>query len=498
MMQISQDFFDRRMVSLNMMTNEQCRQIHLASLEVLERAGVDVQLDDALILLNRAGADVRDPSKVKIPSALVDWALRNTPKKIMIYDRSGSPALRLEGRNGYYGTGTDTLNVIDLETGQRRMARGEDVDRVVRLTDALDQIDFIANMGSVAPDEVPPEISDRHNFARMLKNSTKPILFTAWELTGIRDIHEMALAVRDGDEKTFRNTPFIIQYAEPVSPLCHPAASLQKLMFCAEKGIPVTYASGATMGGTAPATAAGALVLSNAEFLSGLVIAQLTRKGAPIIYGGGSSPLDMNTMACIYAGPDALHNFHMVRELSAYYGLPDFNFGGYSDSKVLDMQAAAEVAISIFQTGLAGSSLVHDVGYLEAGITASLELIVFANEIISQIRHFRKMPPMDAEALAVEAICQVGSTGNFIDQNHTFRHFNKIWYPSIFDRRNYEGWQAAGQKDMGTILREKVYEILELHQAPELQDSALKVIDDILARVDWSETRQLNIAYSNG
>jgi trimethylamine--corrinoid protein Co-methyltransferase len=284
-------------------------------------------------------------------------------------------------------------------------------------------LDFVANMGSVAPHEVPSELSDRHNFARMIKNSTKPILFTAWGLAGIRDIHEMALSVRDGDEDTFRNTPFIIQYAEPVSPLCHPATSLQKLMFCAEKGIPVTYASGATLGGTAPATVGGALVLTNAEFLSGLVIAQLTRKGAPIIYGGCSSPLDMNTMACAYAGPDALHNYHMARELSAYYGLPDFNFGGYSDSKALDMQAAAEVALSIFQTGLAGSSLIHAVGYLEAGMTASLELIVFANEIISQTRHFRNMPPMDVESLAVEAICQVGADGNFIDHEHTFRHF---------------------------------------------------------------------------
>lgn len=483
-MQLSQDFFERRTVSLNMMTNEQCQQIHLASLEVLERAGVDVQLDEALRLLKQAGADVRDPSKVKISSSLVDWALRNTPKKIVVYDRNGHPALRLEGRNGYYGTGTDTLNVIDLETGKRRGATGQDVDRVVRLTDALDQIDFVANMGSVAPDEVPPGISDRHNFARMMKNSTKPILFTAWELSGIRDIHEMALSVRDGDEESFRNKPFIFQYAEPVSPLCHPATSLQKLMFCAEKGIPVTYASGATMGGTAPVTAAGALVLSNAEFLSGLVIAQLTHKGAPIIYGGGSSPLDMNTMACIYAGPDAMHNFHMVRELSAYYGLPDFNFGGYSDSKVLDMQAAAEVAISIYQTGLAGSSLVHDVGYLEAGITASLELIVYANEIISQMRHFRKMPPMDAEALAVEAICQVGSTSDFLNQDHTFQHFKKIWYPSVFDRWNYESWQTAGCKPLESVLREKVYEILDVHQPTELSDTALRVIDDVLARAD--------------
>jgi trimethylamine--corrinoid protein Co-methyltransferase len=118
--------------------------------------------------------------------------------------------------------------------------------------------------------------------------------------------------------------------------------------------------------------------------------------------------LNMNTAVNIYAGPDALHNYHMVTELSSYYGLPDFNYGGYSDSKALDMQAAAEVAISIFQTGLAGSSLVHDAGYFESGITASLEMIVFGNEIISQMRHFRKMPPMATEALAVEAICQVG------------------------------------------------------------------------------------------
>ena len=453
---------------LKLLTSDQLKQIHLASLEVLERTGVDVRLPEALDLLGAAGADVRDPTRTKIPSYLVDEALRSTPHRITIYDRKGQPAMHLEGRNCYFGTGTDTPFVVDPYSGERRPTRGEDVDLAVRLSDALANIDFVGSMGSVSEDEVPARISDRHNFFRICVNTTKPILYTTWDREGIEDIYEMAVAVRGGDEDNFRRKPFIVQYAEPISPLVHPRTSMDKLIFCARKGIPVTYAAGTMMGGTVPVTGLGALVVTNAEFLSGLVIAQLAHRGAPVIYGGCSGPLDMRTFVCSYGGPDAYQNYIMVRELAAYYDLPDFNYGGYSESKTLDMQAAAEAALSIFQIGLAGSSMVHDVGYLESGMSSSMELILFCDEIIDQVRHFQNLPPIDAQTLAVQVIDEVGPGGNFTDHEHTLQHFKKIWYPKLFDRRNYQNWSQDGQRPLRDVLRKKVQHVLETHQ-PELR-----------------------------
>ena len=469
---------------MTFLSSDQLQQIHLASLEVLERTGVDVGLPEAVDLLGEAGADVRDPTRIKIPSHLVDEALRTTPHRITIYDRTGRPAMHLEGRNCYFGTGTDTPYVIDPYSGERRPTRGEDVDCAVRLSDALANIDFVGSMGSVSEDEVPAQISDRHNFFRICVNTTKPILYTTWDRKGIEDIYEMAVAVRGGDPENFRRKPFIIQYAEPISPLVHPCTSMEKLIFCARKGIPVTYAAGTMMGGTVPVTAIGALVVTNAEFLSGLVIAQLAQRGAPVIYGGCSGPLDMSTSVCSYGGPDAYQNYIMVRELAAYYNLPDFNYGGYSESKTIDMQAAAEAALSIFQIGLAGSSLVHDVGYLESGMSSSLEMILFCDEIIDQVRHFNTVPLIDAQTLAVQAIEEVGPGGNFTDHEHTLQNFRKIWYPKLFDRRTYQNWFQDGEQPLGDVLRKKVQHVLDTHQPEPLPDDVVKKLENVLARAE--------------
>jgi trimethylamine--corrinoid protein Co-methyltransferase len=467
---------------LKLLSTEQLQQIHLASLEVLERTGVDVGLPEAVNLLGEAGADVRDPHRTKIPSYLVDEALRTTPHRITIYDREGRPAMHLEGRNCYFGTGTDTPFVIDPYSGERRPTRGEDVDCAARLSDALANIDFVGSMGSVSEEEVPAAISDRHNFFRICANTTKPILYTTWDREGIEDIYDMAVAVRGGDPENFRRKPFIIQYAEPISPLCHPRTSMEKLIFCARKGIPVTYAAGTMMGGTVPVTAAGALVVTNAEFLSGLVIAQLARKGAPVIYGGCSGPLDMRTSVCSYGGPDAYQNYIMVRELAAYYDLPDFNYGGYSESKIIDMQAAAEAALSIFQIGLAGSCLVHDVGYLESGMSSSLEMILFCDEIIDQVRHFKNVPSIDAQTLAMQVIDEVAPGGNFTGHDHTLQHFKKIWYPKLFDRRNYQNWTQDGGQSLEAVLREKVQHLLETHQPKPLSEKVAQQLESVLQR----------------
>ena len=181
---------------IKLLSSDQLKQIHLASLEVLERTGVDVRLPEAVDLLAAAGADARNPSQVKIPSHLVDEALRTAPHRITIYDRTGHPAMYLEGRNCYFGTGTDTPFVIDPYSGERRPTRGEDVDCAVRLSDALVNIDFVGSMGSVSKEEVPAQISDRHNFFRICLNTTKPILYTTWGREGIEDIYEMHLSQR--------------------------------------------------------------------------------------------------------------------------------------------------------------------------------------------------------------------------------------------------------------------------------------------------------------
>ena len=236
------------------------------------------------------------------------------------------------------------------------------------------------------------------------------------------------------------------------------------------------------MGGTVPVTVAGAMVQSNAEFLSGLVLAQLAAPGAPVIYGGINTPMDMNTGVCVYNGPDAYLNNMMVREMASFYGLPDFNTGGCSDAKVLDLQAATEASLSIFQTGLAGSSMVHDVGYLESGLTACWELVVLADETIDQVRHFLKTAPINADTLAVQAIDEVGPGGNFMDHEHTMRHFRDIWYPKVSDHQDHDNWTRSGARPLQDVLRDRVHRILADHRPEPLSAETDGLIEAILSR----------------
>ncbi len=472
---------------LQMLSSDQIRQIHMASLEILERTGVQVLLPEAVDLLEHAGADVRDPKRVKIPSHLVEDALRHAPKRITVYDRNGNPAMYLQGYNTYYGPGTDTKFIIDINTGERRVAIGDDVANVARICDYLPNISFSASMGGVSAKEVNPQISDRHNFALQLLNTTKPIMCTSWNAQGLSDIYDMAVAVT-GSPQDFRNRPFMIQYNEPITPLTNPSDSLSKLLFCAEKGIPAMYVSGPIMGATSPVTPAGTLALSNAEFLSGLVIAQLKRKGAPIIIGGGTGPLDMKTSVFSYAAPEDWLSDVAIKEMAAFYGLPDFNTGGCSDAKVLDLQAAHEASVTILQASLVGSSLVHDVGYLESGLTACWELLVLANEMIEGNKYFLKGFEVNQETLALDIIHKVGPQGNFLSEPHTMKHFKEVWYPELFNRQNYGDWAQQGAKPLDKVLNEKAKWILNNHTPQPLAPEIKEHIESILKKAEASET----------
>jgi len=476
---------------VQLLSSDHIAQIHSTSLGILEKTGVDVLSPEAVGLLSQAGAEVTDGSRVRIPRRMTEEALDLAPQSIALGDRDGQPAMLLEGNNSYFGTGTDTPFVMDPGSTQRRPARGEDVEKAALVSDYLKNIDFVGCMGGVSMSEVDPLLSDRHNFARMVLNTTKPIVFTSWSLAGLSDIYDMAVAVR-GSAEEFRKNPFMLQYAEPITPLQHPPESLQKLLFCAEKSIPLIYTSSPSMGATAPLTLAGATALSNAEFLSGLVIAQLKQKGAPIIYGGASSPMDMRSGKYIYISPETKLSHIALKELATFYGLPNFATGGCSDSKIFDQQAALEASQSILLAGLTRGNLIHDVGYLDSGHTASLELIVFANEVIDETKHFLKGTAVNKETLALEDIDRQGPGGNFLQAKHTFNHFKEVWYPELINRESYDKWTGGGSKSIKNVVNEKLEWILANHKAKPLADEVKTKIFKILEQAEKQKTLNKN------
>ena len=460
------------------LSEDQVAEMHHGSLEVLRRTGVKVLLAEARELLEKAGCWL-DGEIVRFPPHLVEWALRTAPSQIAICDRRGRPALELAGYKTYFGTGSDCPFIIDPYTGERRQPCFEDVVNFARLVDALPNIDFHMCM-AIARDLDQSTVDIRH-FEAMINNTTKPVCFTAWNLDNLKDIVEISEVVAGGAE-ALRRSPFAILYTEPVSPLKHIVEGTSKLMYMARKGLPVVYTPGMTFGAVAPVTSAGGLLVANAELLSGLVIAQLAGEGMPFIYGGGVAIMDMRHMNVSYAAPEFMINMAALCDLARYYQLPVFSFGGCADAKSFDEQASLEGALWILTTALAGGNLSHDVGYIEYGLTASMEMTVMNDEIIGLVRRILGGIEVSVETMALEVIDQVGPDGNFLEQDHTLRHFRENWYPTLLNRTSYAAWQQAGGLTYGARASAQVREILQGHRPEPLPEELRAAVQAIVRR----------------
>ncbi len=462
------------------LTEEQCQEVHLSALKVLERTGVRLLEPEARQLVLDAGGDPGSDNLVHLPPRLVEWALREAPPTVTIYDRSGDIAMELDAGKVYYGTGSDCPNVIDPYTGEHRKGTLKDLADLVRLCDALPEIDFVMSM--VLPSDAPPEIYDVLQFDAMLRNTTKPFVVVPYSERGMEVMWEMASAGVGGSD-VLRRKPLMVLYAEPTSPLVLGQESVRKTMFAAAHHIPLLYATGAGLGMTVPVTPAGAVVLATAEALAGNVVTQLVRHGHPFVFGGGLAPIDMKTAVFSYGGPEHLINQGMLMSMAHFYQLPSWGFAGCSDAKVEDQQAAAEHAMWILWAALNGCNLCHDVGYVESGLCFSAVQLTMANEFIRYARRVARRDSFDPERLALEVIHQVGPGGAFINHAHTHRHFRDNFFSELIDRDTYSGWEKAGSTTIFERTRTKTQQVLETHQPEPLAPEREEALDDIVARV---------------
>ena len=465
---------------LSVLSHEQIIAIHNARLEILAHHGVKALDEEIQTTLKEAGATIYEEEWVRIPPQLVKGVLSSAPERIVLSDQKGKRVMPLQEGKTFFGTGSDTLFTIDIETGQRRKVRRGDVGRMAKLCDALPNIDFIMSMGS--PHDVPGADIYLHEFAEMVLNSNKPIVFTADTATDIDDIVQMASYVTGGRSQ-LQQSPFLLHYVEPISPLVFPKSSIRKLVRCAEHSIPVAFPSGANAGGGAPITLAGAMALANAECLGGLVIHQLTRPGAPFLYGFNVSIVDMRTAIVSYGSPEWSLTAAAQADMARYYRLPSWGFAGASDSKVLDAQTGLEAMFSVYNAILSQNNLVHDVGYLEFGTTSSMELIILVDEIVGMCRRFTEGIPVNQETLAMEAIERAKTKGGFIDDDHTLENFQEAQYqPKRLDRRHYDVWESSGKPDLYDRLNKEAKEIMATHIPEPKPQEVMENIEKILER----------------
>ena len=467
---------------LRVLNREQALAIHTAALEILEKTGFKMEHPGALEMLADKGCKISDGDWVRMPPHLVEEALKTAPKQISLYDQKGAKAMDLTGENSFYGTGSDATFTQDVETGERRRAVLKDVSNFATLVDGLENIDFAMSMAN--PEDAPIDDIYVYVFAEMLRNTNKPIVFIADSGRDIAKIHEMACLVVGGEEELQRK-PFILNYSEAISPLLFPENVMEKLIFCAQKKIPLCLPSGSNAGGGAPVTLAGAMALGIAENLAGLVVHQLAGKGSPFLFGPNVSALDMKSSVVCYGCPEwSLTQAALADMRDEIYGLPIWAFAGASDAKVMDAQAGAEAMFSILTALLSRANLIHDVGFLEYGSTSSLEMITMANELIAMSRFYVQGIPVNDGTLALEAIERVGRGGPgsiFLMDDHTYDHFMEaLFLPKLLDRSRYDAWKNEGAMDLYKRCNMEAKRILFEHEVDSKPDAVLKEIEQIL------------------
>jgi trimethylamine--corrinoid protein Co-methyltransferase len=463
-----------RQPRLNFLSPEEQKTIYNSALQVLNEVGMLILHEQALKLLKDAGCSATDEGLVTIPSQLVEKALKTAPANIPMYDREGKHTMDLGGTRSYFGTGSDLMYTLDGATMQRHLSVLEDVKRAAKLCDALDNIDFI--MSFAHPSDFKPQRAYLASFQAMALNSAKPIVCTAENREDLSLMWEISCILR-GSEQELRSKPYFVQYAEPITPLKHPFPSVDKLLLCAEKGVPCIYSPAPIAGSTAPMSIAGHVVQGLAESLCGLVIHQLKAPGAPFLMGMGPAVLDMGTSQCSYSAPEFYMSNMAMTEMSLYLDLPNWSYAGCSDSQLPDGQASLESGFQSLLSGLVGANLNHDVGYLDFGLTGSLEMIAIGDDILDQVRRIKKGIPVDQDTLAVEVIKNVGPHGHFLTEEHTLEHLHATqWRPRLLTRPGYQEWEAAGGKSLFDRAREVVEKTLKEHQPlPVAEEQASKI-----------------------
>jgi trimethylamine---corrinoid protein Co-methyltransferase len=472
--------------TFEVLSEDEIEAIYFAALTVLYETGVRVYDEEGIDVAHSGGAIVEDrqddSALVKIPPWMVDKALATLPRKVVTRGPDRKHKMELYKNSVCFGAGSDTPFTIDPYTHERRRATYKDVKNFARLAQAMPHMDFHMSLGIVQ--DVAVGTYDRWQYLAMLEGTSKPINITAVDIEGLKDQLEMAY-IRVGGKDEWRKGPIFSLYIEPVSPLSHSEEVVQKLLFSADNEIPFVYTPCPLAGATAPCTLAGTAVQALTESLFGIVLSQIRKPGAPMIIGGLMSNMDMLTTVYCYGSPEMALLSSAYTQITKWLGVPEYETAGCSDAKMFDEQAAMEATINITTAALSGGNMIHDVGYLEQGLTSSPDMMVASNEIIDMVKRIMKGIDVSDDAKALHVIDEVGPGGHYLEHDHTYKRFKSdIWRPDLIDRQVFENWEASGSKTFRERVHERVIEILDTEEEPLLDEKMYKELRRICELAD--------------
>jgi len=474
---------DTSHLRLQVLSPDDVRQIHQATLDLIESVGVRFPSERALDILAEHGASVdREKQIARIPGNVIEEAMRQAPAEYTLRAR-GNPELDLplDGRHAYLAVDGTGVEVLDPYTGEKRVSTKADVANAMRVADYMEEVALV--WPPVSAQDCPAETRGLHELEAVWNNYAKhaqtETLVTAHEM---RAAIEMAAAVVGGRD-ALRRRPILSIMQCTISPLAHDGGSLEAALVAAEAGLPVAFMTMASCGFSGPAALAGNLTVGNAEVISALALMQMAYPGCPVYYAAAQTAMDPRTGAYTGGGPEDYLFGAATNHLADFYDIP-LSMGAFATgAKQPDWQAAFDNVFAGFMPVLTGADLLQGAGMLYGSRIFSYEQLLLDCEIYSAMRLVANGLPVNQETLALDVVKDVGVGGNFLAHKHTRRHIRDLWQPRFVDRRPYSAWEADGVGPR-ELANEKARWILENHQPDPLDPQLAAELSRIIASLE--------------
>ena len=467
---------------LELVSRDELESIHQAALVVLKEIGIDFLHDDARAMLKQAGADV-DPAsrRVRFDPDLVEAHIGLAPKEFKLHARNSAHDLSIGGRHVAFGTVASAPNSFD-RAGGRRPGNRRDYQNFLRLGQSFDSIHFISGY-PVEPIDIPASTRHLDALFDMLTLSDKPV--HAYSLGRERNLDaiEMVKIARGLDDDMLEREPSLFTVINSSSPLRLDTPMVEGIIQMARRNQVVVMTPFTLAGAMAPVTLAGALAQQHAEALAGLVMTQAVRPGAPFVYGGFTSNVDMKSGAPAFGTPEYMKTSIVGGQLARRLGLP-YRSSNANAANSLDAQAAYESVFSLWGAIMGGVNLMmHGAGWMEGGLHASFEKMMLDADLLGMVAEFLKPVTVDEGELALEAIREVGPGGHFFGCAHTQARYRTAFFPpSISDWRNYETWREAGSPTAVDAAERIVADRLRDFVSPPLEAERLEALTAFVDR----------------
>jgi trimethylamine--corrinoid protein Co-methyltransferase len=460
---------------LILLSDEEVARIHETSLKILQKIGIKVLSRKVQTLLAENGAEVDAArSIVKIPSSLVEEAIKKAPKEMVLCGRDPKFDLKLPAAGPpFVALSGFSVFMKDFKTGEKRMTKASDLRDFAILGDYLDGVDFFWPI--VTPTEIPPSVQTIHALAISFSNVRKHVQYQALSEEQAKWQIKLASAIV-GDEDKLKKRPIFSSINCPVSPLTFEKGSSEAMVELAKAGIPVAPMSMALCGSTAPATIAGTLAIANSENLGSLVILECANPGAPMIYCVESTSADMKTGEINYGAPELPLIAAGVAQMARFYGLPCYATGVGMDETPNDLESLIEASKGMAITHLSRGDITSGLGSLENAESTALEQVILDVEAWIHAHAYLRRFSVDEETLGFDAISKVGPGGNFLGIKHTLEHFQQeIWL-----KKDTTILEPSTSGSLVERAKEKVRQILTTHVPPQLEEEVQREINQIL------------------